>query len=75
MFYLSDYAGVGIHLQIFLKSQGYKVKCILEHDNMSTIALIKRGHHGALDQHKIFLADGPQASGEIVIEYKQLEHA
>ena len=41
---LSDYAAAGIHLKNFLISQGYdEARCILKEDNMSTMAMVKRG--------------------------------
>ena len=45
---LSDYASAGVHLKNFLAAQGYDIgPCEIRQDNMSTIALIKRGEPGS----------------------------
>ena len=50
---LSDYASAGIHLKNFLEGQGYDVGCVIGQDNMSTMALIKRGEPGAMGSRHI----------------------
>jgi hypothetical protein len=75
---LSDYASYGIHLKNFLAAQGYDVNsCELRQDNMSTIALIKRGGPAsAASKHisiRYFWIKDRVASGEVTVMHTPTE--
>jgi hypothetical protein len=75
---LSDYASAGIHLMNFLKSQGYEVQpCNLMQDNMSTIALIRRGQPGAIGSRhmniRYFWLKEKIDNGEVIVSHLPTE--
>jgi hypothetical protein len=74
---LSDYASAGISIKNFLEAQGYEVECNLMQDNMSTMALIKRGRPGASGSRHIsiryFWLSDRAAAGEVNILHSPTE--
>jgi len=72
--FLSDNASQALHLRNFVIAQGYEVgPAILYQDNMSTMALMKRGGPGSersrhINIRHFWLAERV-ADGEAVIEY------
>lgn len=71
---LSDSTGQGILLRNFLVAQGYKMDPVLIYqDNMSTLALVRRGRPGSERSRHIniryFWVQGKQNDGEIKLQH------